>query len=37
MVAYDIWGTTAHVVMLHEAKIVSTEKAAKILKAFKRH
>lgn len=35
MVAYDIWGTTAHVVMLHEAKIISTEKAANILKALK--
>ncbi len=35
MVAYDIWGTMAHVVMLHETKILSTEKAAKILKALK--
>lgn len=34
MVSYDIWGTKAHVIMLHETKILSTEKAAKILKAL---
>ena len=34
MVAYDIWGTMAHVVMLYEVKIISMEKAAKILKAL---
>ncbi len=34
MVGYDIWGTMAHVVMLYETKILSKEKAAKILKAL---
>jgi len=36
MAAHDIWGTTAHVIMLHETKILSSENAAKILKALQK-
>jgi argininosuccinate lyase len=36
MAAYDIWGTTAHVIMLYETKILTAEKAAKILKALQK-
>ncbi|NCO88471.1 argininosuccinate lyase [Candidatus Roizmanbacteria bacterium CG2_30_33_16] len=34
MVPYDIWGTTAHVLMLFKQKIISKEEVKKILKAL---
>lgn len=34
MVLHDIWGTMTHVIMLYETKILSSENAAKILKAL---
>jgi|GEM_PF-899531 len=34
MVSYDLWGTTAHVLMLHKQKVISNEQIKPILKAL---
>ena len=34
MVAFDLWGTTAHILMLHKQKIISDKNITSILKAL---